>query len=104
MNTNPKVRLTKLSAVENPLVPSGKVESYKAGQDNGAISLPIEYTVEGTLIGNIVVGQPLKIHRTKRNNVEAEGLTCTTPIVKTAEEGNKCTIHTANSVYLLEAI
>jgi len=98
------VRLKKLSAVENPLTPTPEMSNYLPGQDNGNVSLPVEYTVEGYLDTEVVIGQSLQIDRVSRNGIMSKGVTITSPVVKHEPSPNGGTIYTANSVYQLEVI
>lgn len=96
----PYVKITKLSAQSSPIVPTPEMEGYIQGQDNGLVSLPIEYTIEGYLLKEIEVGEPVRVHRMIRNGVEKEGQFETSPVTKITETG----FETTNSIYHLEKI
>lgn len=98
------VRLKKLSAAMNPAAPTPEMANYKAGEDNGEVSLPVEYTVEGYLAKEVIVGEGLLIDRISRNGIMSKGITNTSPVVKQELLANGATIYTTNSVYLLEVV
>ena len=95
MKKNQKVIIKKLSATGNPLVPTPPMEGYVAGQDNGPVSLPVEYTLKGILLKDVEVGHSVEVWRGERNGVVMQGYFNTSPVVKV--EDNK--FHTQNSVY-----
>lgn len=95
-----KVKITKLAAVDNPVLVTPKMEDYKPGEDNGNVSVPIEYTVEGTLIYPIEVGKRCMMTREKRNGVVVNGLFSTSPVT----EINGNTFSTMNSKYIIEEL
>jgi hypothetical protein len=95
MKKDIKVELKKLKSVENPFAPTPKMEDYKPGQDNGFVSLPTDYTAEGTLEQDIIVDQPVIMHRTKRNGIESVGILITSKVKRIV--GNR--FYTENSVY-----
>lgn len=97
MKQGQQITFQKLAAAPNALVPTPEFDAYKQGQDNGQVSLPVDYTLKGSLIDDVIVGKSVRILRTERNGVKAAGLTTTTPVKKIV--GNK--IHTSNSVYLM---
>jgi len=94
------VRLTKLKPVENPLIPTPLAEDYVSGQDNGAVSLPIDYWVTGTLHEDPQVGLPIRVRRDCRNGEWIDGTLTTSPVQRI--DGDM--IYTANSVYKLEEV
>lgn len=93
-----KVKVTKLQESENPDFKADNPETHRAGKDNGAVSLPVEYTIEGTLIAEPEVGGFIAVDRTKRNGVECFGYFRSSRIVNVSEDK----IETANSIYLIE--
>ena len=92
---NQRVLLKKLSASLNPDAPTPKSEDFLPGDDNPGVSLPVDYTVEGTLLAPIELWAPIQIAREKRNGIAVQGATITSRVVFI--EG--CLIHTRNSIY-----
>lgn len=98
---NTKVKLTKLLAARDAVMPPGDWATFKVGSDgNPGVSLPIDYTVEGTLVNDVEVGKTVQIFRTKRNNVALPGFFETSPVTKIGMAG----FTTQNSVYGLEVL
>lgn len=93
------ISLQKLSAVDNPCIETAQSNSYNAGSIN-ELSPPIEYTIRGKLINPIVIGQPVTVHRSTRNDIVMPGIFQSSPVTKI--ESNK--ISTMNSVYLIEEV
>jgi hypothetical protein len=60
-----KVRLIKISESETPKFKSGDWKSFKLGIDNPGVSLPIDYEIEGELMGKIEVGGNIIVSRTQ---------------------------------------
>ena len=58
-------------------------------------SLPVEYTIEGDLVGNIEVGSSVVVMRDTRNGVKVPGMFQTSRVV----ERTKNQFKTQNSVY-----
>lgn len=94
------IRITKLKSVPNPIAPTPNKKDFVAGQDNGFVSLPVDYTVEGYLLEDIKVGKSILIDRRKRNDVEISGFMNTSHVKKITKTG----VETENSVYLIENI
>ena len=95
MKKGTHVQLTKRATTVNPVYRSGNSETYKYGRDNGAVSLPIDYVLKGTLLEDISFGNPIKIDRYDRNGVATPGLFLSSPVLSI--EGNIA--HTMNSQY-----
>lgn len=95
-----KIKITKLSASEAPLYPTPEKEKYIPGQFNGLVSLPIEYSIEGTLCYPIKVGERVIVNRTKRNNINCDGIFGSSKVVSFDEK----TFTTTNSIYKYEYI
>lgn len=95
-----KIRLTKLSAVENPLFPTLNWSEYTPGLGpNDRIgSPPTNYYVEGELWNGVEIGKSINLTRTNRNGVECWGLFATSQVVKVEDDK----IFTKNSVYSIE--
>mgnify|MGYP000105781610 CR=1 FL=1 len=76
------VKLTKISAVENPEYKTPSFDEYDRKKDtNERMSLPVEYTVEGYLTEDVEVGKHVVIQRTKRNGLKCFGI-MTTSLVR----------------------
>lgn len=94
------VRVKKLAQVENFRYPTPKMDNYIFGQYNGAVSLPVEYEVIGTLCCTPKIDFPIIIERKIRNGIKVDGF-FSSSIVKKIEE-NK--FYTCNSIYIIEEI
>jgi len=99
-----KVRVIKVSECEVPKFKSGDWKTFKVGLDNPEVSLPIDYEIEGDLIGKIEVGGNIIVSRHKRNGVECFGMFCSSPITKIDNEKVSQIVETQNSVYLVSEI
>lgn len=77
-------------------IPARKMEDHISGQDmDDSLSIPIEYNLEGYLIGEMEVGKNLIVDRTKRNGLEVRGMFTTSIVTEVGDSFFK----TANSVY-----
>ncbi len=94
------VQIRKVDKQKNPVVPTPKASDFVCGQDNGEVSLPLEYKIEGWLLNKIEVGKQVRVHRLIRNGIKAEGYFETSPVTKVSEFG----FETANSVYRMSSI
>lgn len=97
-----KVKLKKISEAAAPKYRSADWEEYKCGQDNGDISLPIEYELTGELLGNLEVGAGILVERETRNGVECFGVFQSSCVNKITDKDNFKLIETDNSIYTLE--
>jgi hypothetical protein len=95
-----KVKITKLKAAENPKYPTPDFEGYELGKENGNVSLPSEYTIEGIMEKDPVVGSSVFVERASRNGVKSFGLFYTSLVTEITENGFK----TQNSIYQLEVL
>ncbi len=95
INKGDIVTIKKLKAVDNPKYPTPPVEGYIYGVDNGDVSLPVEYEIEGKLLTNIEVGSCVSVARERRNSTYAPGLFASSVVASI--NGNK--FLTQNSVY-----
>lgn len=100
MKRGTKIKLEKLQVNPAAILPSANMKDYKPGQPHFGVSLPVGYSMEGTLQRDVKVGQTLFMHRTKRNGIEAFGVTETSEIM--AIQGD--ILLTQNSVYRLTEI
>lgn len=93
-----KVKITKLGAVDNPVFPTPNYNEYIQGSDNGNVSLPTEYWLEGFLMNEITLGSSVLVNRTSRNGVECAGTFLTSKVTKITDIG----FETQNSVYQVD--
>lgn len=96
------IRLKKIGlSGDSYALPAAKWDSYVHGTlQNEGESLPIEYEIEGQLLGEIKVGYPVLIARSKRNGIEIGGFFQTSPVIGLTKGGFK----TKNSEYIIEEI
>lgn len=99
-NMQQKVKISKVAHLEDAIHDAPPIYDYVAGEDNGNVSLPVEYYLEGFMHEAPTVGRPLIVLRTSRNGVEIGGLFTTSTVTEITEDGFK----TLNSVYKLEYI
>jgi hypothetical protein len=95
-----QIKIEKLSPVHNPAAPTPDRKGYVAGQDNGPVSLPIDYWAIGVLENDVELDKPLVMMRTNRNGVMTPGLFHTSYVKRI--EGNL--LHTENSIYRVTPI
>ena len=95
-----KVKISKVAHLENALHNTIPLSDYVAGQDNGNISLPVDYWLEGFMVEPPSVGKSLIVARTSRNGVDVGGYFTTSEVTEITEDGFK----TLNSLYKLEYI
>lgn len=98
------VKVTKLKAVGDPDVPTPKWEGYVVGQDNGLVSLPVDYTIKGIERYKPEAGKIYSVRRTERNGKKVTG-EFTSSLVKsivTNLENDNLIVTTQNSVYTVE--
>jgi hypothetical protein len=98
------VKLIKVAESADPIYKSGDWDKWVVGGDNPDVSLPIEYSLKGTLIEQPSVGKSLLIMRTERNDVASIGVFQSSPVVEisASDKGRLRYIETKNSLYLLE--
>ena len=90
-----RIRIEKIGEVPSGL-PSNPKGAHIDGQiQNENFSLPIEYTIEGNLIGEMEIGEPVTVARDTRNGVKVTGIFTTSPV----QEIKGHTFKTRNSVY-----
>lgn len=95
-----RVKLTKLAELEEATFKSGDLNSYKIGQMNYGVSLPLDYYLEGDMSSNPKVGEPVVVFRESRNGIKSLGLFKSSPVTEISNQFFK----TDNSVYLLEKL
>lgn len=98
------VRITKLSECENPKYKSAAWDGYALGIDNGDVSLPIEYQIEGELLSEIKEGRGIKVERTSRNGIQSFGYFTSSAVSEVTEKDGGKLVKTGNSVYFVEEI
>ena len=94
------VKITKLSASEDPVCQTPSEHEYQTLKDQAIISLPVDYWVEGYLLQEPEVDKPVVVEREIRNGIKVSGLFTTSLVVEVLEDGFK----TLNSVYKLKYI
>jgi len=100
MKTNTSVRLIKIGQAPKAKFQADSWTKHVPGSDENQGSLPVDYTVEGNLMSDIAVGQPIQLRRTKRNDVTFPGTMISSPITKI--EGDRLETH--NSIYLISIL
>lgn len=95
-----KVKISKIAHLEDAIHDAPPIHDYVAGEDNGNVSLPVEYYLEGIMPEEPTVGKSLTVIRTSRNGIEIGGLFTTSRVTEVTKDGFK----TLNSVYKLEYI
>ena len=98
------VKITKLSSTDTPVCETPLMKDYSMGKDNGNVSLPTEYWLEGVLMQDIVVGTPISVYRTIRNGVETPGIFTSSNVMSITENVNILIVKTQNSIYQVEEI
>lgn len=94
-----RIKIEKIGEAQGGL-PANDRQLHIDGQiQDGNVSLPINYTVEGELVGTIVVGKPVVVNRDTRNGVKVPGIFNTSEVQTIAPKVNGGTFHTRNSVY-----
>lgn len=96
------MKLTKLQPAPNPVCPTPKMEDYILGDDNPGVSLPVDYWLEGDLIGEIREGFPIVIERHSRNGVAKLGLFSSSPVRSLVKKDGTLYATTDNSIYKIE--
>lgn len=98
------VKLEKLEVIKDPQVDTAEWAEYNFGSEDNSKSLPVDYTLEGTLVHDVKKFQSVNIYRTKRNDVECIGLMRTTPLTNIIKQDDHFILTTLNSVYKLTEI
>lgn len=105
MNKKPYVKISKVGTAPNAAYPTPAMEDYVPGEDNGAVSLPVSYTVEGYLVSPIKETQHITVQREKRNGIPVAGFFSTSEVEKiTKTNDTNYVVETLNSVYTVEYI
>lgn len=99
MKKNNLVLIRKLSAAANPDVSTPNAADYTPGIDNGFVSLPVEYEIEGKLIQDIVAGESIRALRYKRNGIPVLGVFESSPVTSIENKEDRDLVATANSIY-----
>jgi hypothetical protein len=92
------VRISKLSASQDPEVQTPTSEEYDVLKGHAAISLPVDYWLEGYLLQEPEVGKSVLVQREVRNGLKVSGMFVSTEVVKVSED----TFETLNSIYKIE--
>jgi hypothetical protein len=91
------VKITKLRANPDALVPAGNWNDCRAGATDNPDSLPVDYEMCGVLAADVKVGKRIGLYRFYRNGVRSDGFFVSSPVVRISG----MEIHTMNSVYLV---
>jgi len=103
MKKKPYVKISKIGIAPNAAYPTPAAEEYIPGEDNGAVSLPINYTIEGYLVNPIKETQHITVQREKRNGIPVAGFFSTSEVEKiTKIDETTYVAKTLNSVYNVE--
>lgn len=95
------VRVIKLHEAQEPRVRAGSWSEYVPGAVN-TDSLPVDYEIEGYLLGPVEVGGRLHVLRTRRNGIGCLGEFLSTVIQAVDIESESelaCRLTTLNSIY-----
>lgn len=100
-----KVKLIKVGIPQNTKYPSALLKDYIPGEVHSGVSLPVEYTVIGTVITEPVLGLSLLVDRESRNGVVISGIFSSSKIVKIHSHSEQnIRFDTENSTYYMELI
>jgi hypothetical protein len=94
------VEITKIKAVELPKYRTSNWAEYKPGEVNEGVSIPVEYTMKGVLLIDVVVGEPIIMERHERNGVKVYGVLVTSHVTKIEDN----LVYTDNSVYKVTVV
>ena len=95
------VLIHKIAAVDSPRLPTPDASDYIPGEYNGAVSVPVDYEVMGSLASDIAIGSGVVMYRTHRNGVRAFGIWQTSSVQQIQDCGEYTELRTGNSVYRL---
>jgi len=90
-----RIRIEKIAEAQGGLPANDRQLHIDGQEQDGNVSLPLEYTIEGNLIGEMEIGEPVIVARDTRNGVKVSGMFTTSPV----QEINGRTFKTRNSVY-----
>lgn len=96
------VTICKIKTTSDPKFPAADPDDFEYGQNNHGVSLPVEYTITGGLIGEVKIGSSVRVARDSRNGVFMSGLFVTSRVVNIRPNSNGMTFNTENSVYQLK--
>lgn len=97
-----KVIVRKTAAQPNPAAKTPEWQDYIPGVDNGNLSLPIEYEIEGTADELPKEGKSFRVMRNKRNGIAIGGIFATSIIQKVYGGPRVYQVETLNSLYHVE--
>lgn len=99
-----KIKVKKISEAALPRYRTANWDEYKCGEDNGEVSLPIEYELTGEPIEKPEEGKSFTVKRDTRNGVACLGFFMTSKIKNIREENGVKFLETENSVYSVEEV
>lgn len=94
------VKISKISASDDPQYPTPTKDDYESLHTETPLSLPIDYWIEGYLHKEPEIGKSVVVEREVRNGVKMLGTFVTSSVVKITDNG----FETLNSVYKLEEL
>ena len=90
------VRVLKLAACDDAHYQTCSWNNWKVGEVNEG-SPPVDYELQGLLIGPLEIGRSIVVAHTHRNNIKAAGTFVSTPV----REFKKGAAITMNSIYFI---
>jgi len=102
------VKITKISASEKPEYATPNWKDYELGKINGNMSIPTDYFLEGYLLKEIKIGEPVMVERISRNGQKIGGFFTTSTVLEFSWQEKMDyefgIFKTLNSIYKLEYI
>ena len=98
-----RVRITKIGVNPDAEFETATKDNYKCGEINDKSPF-LDYYVEGVLLREIGVGNPIQLLRDNRNGVSSVGMFNTSEIISIEFGDFGTTLKTINSIYKLEQI
>lgn len=104
------VKITKIKAHEDAEYRTPDWNEYEVGEINKDVSLPVDYYLEGYLLEEIKIGNPVLVERISRNGEKIGGFFSTSFVREISHQENKNQeggywfFKTLNSVYRMDYI
>lgn len=89
----------KIGVTNDPDAETPDWENHKEGEANPGESVPVEYTVRGTLDSEIEEGRSIVVFRNERNGTQAPGVLTTSAVQSVEDHGDFIIAETRNSIY-----
>lgn len=90
-----RIRIHKRAEVSGGAPARDRYDHVDGHAQPEGFSLPLDYEIEGVLLGALTVGKPVSVLRDNRNGVKALGAFQTSPVTEVTDK----TFRTRNSVY-----